>query len=239
MNKRRLYIIILAIVIALGPLAENGAEAGRGNVVKGSSRMPTIDLKDTELRGTAVSGIFQPIAIVELTDIDQTCWYRVGDTLRGRRIVKIERGAVILDENGKRYVFGLPQGSLGPSLKEGRGDDAVMLGRKIGNNTWKVNLDTAINMLTRITDIMKEARIKPYFAIGRAAGVRIDRIKDGSVITQMGLQDGDIIKGVNGFGLMTPTRVFEAYRRYKNDRLIQLQLIRDDEPVTLTYNIVK
>ena len=114
-----------------------------------------------------------------------------------------------------------------------------MLGRKIGNNTWKVNLDTAINMLTRITDIMKEARIKPYFAIGRAAGVRIDRIKDGSVITQMGLQDGDIIKGVNGFGLMTPTRVFEAYRRYKNDRLIQLQLIRDDEPVTLTYNIVK
>jgi general secretion pathway protein C len=86
---------------------------------------------------------------------------------------------------------------------------------------------------------MRDARIRPYFAIGKAAGVRIDRIRDESIIRKMGLRDGDIIKGVNGFGLHSPTKVFEAYRRYKNDSLIQLQLIRDEEPITLTYNIIK
>ena len=55
----------------------------------------------------------------------------------------------------------------------------------------------------------------------------------------MGLKDGDVIKGVNGFGLMSPTKVFEAYRRYKNNSLIELQLLRENEPVTLTYNILQ
>jgi len=55
----------------------------------------------------------------------------------------------------------------------------------------------------------------------------------------MGLKDGDVIKGINGFGMMSPTKVFEAYRKYKNNSLIELQLLREDEPVTLTYNIVQ
>ena len=207
--------------------------------VSGRQGPPTIEFKNLKLRGTAISGLFKPIAIIEDVNTNENRWYKVGDTLCGGRITDIRRGAVVLEMNGSLYLFGLPEGTIegfGTVYEE---EAALALGEKIGDNRWKIELGAAIDMLTRINKIMKEARIRPYFAVGKAAGMRIDRIQNNSVIGKMGLEDGDIIKGVNGFGLLSPTKVFDAYRKYKNSRLIELQLIRDEKPVTLTYNIVK
>ena len=207
--------------------------------------LPTIELKGVKLRGTAVSGIVTSIAIIEDTTTNRNYWYKIGDQLCGGKIVQIHRGAIVLDMNGKLYLFGLPQGAIISSSdialsQRGLQDEReLILGKKTGDNTWEVKMDSAIEMLTNVSRIMKEARIRPYFAIGKAAGIRIDRIKGESVIKKMGLKDGDVIKGVNGFGLMSPTKIFEAYRKYRNNRLIQLQLLREDEPVTLTYNILR
>jgi len=242
MIKRCISIILaVGLIMLSGILYPCNAQAGLKDMFKREKPLPTIELKDVKLKGTAISGIFKPIAIIENEITKQNRWYNVGDTLRGGRIVEIRRGAIVLDMNGSQYLFGLPEGEIGdtiPAYSE-EGVEAVALGEKIGENVWKVNLDAAIDILTRTSKIMKEARIRPYFAIGKAAGIRVDRIKEGSVINQMGLKDGDVIKGVNGFGLMSPTKVFEAYRKYKNNQLIQVQLIRDEEPATLTYNIVK
>lgn len=227
---KRLKIIILAvaIVMALEPAFVLGRE---------EERLPKIELKNVKLRGTVISGIVKPVAIIEDIITNKNYWYKEGDMLCGGRIVEIQRGVIVLDMNGSLCLFGLPEGEVEGVEVEPRALRA--LGKKVGDNIWKVNLDAAIDMLTGISEIMKEARIRPYFAIGKAAGIRIDRIKEGSAIKEMGLEDGDIIKGVNGFGLMSPTRIFEAYRKYKNSRLIQVQLLRDDRPITLTYNIVK
>ena len=236
MIKRCVSIILVGIMIMTLNVSVIARSAE--GATKQSRKLPTIELKDAKLRGTAISGVFKPIAIVEHSG--KNYWYKVGDTLCGRRIVDIKRGSVTLELNGRLCLFGLPQGAIGnldAVSYEGRPDLAI--GEKIGENTWKVTLDEAIEALTRVGALMKEARIRPYFAIGKAAGVRIDRIKDGSVINQMGFTDGDIVKGVNGFGLMSPTKVFEAYRRYKNNRLVEVQLLRNDEPVTLTYNITR
>lgn len=237
MIKRCISIVLAAVIIMA---LSNPVIARRDGVgVKQFQDLPAIQLKDVKLRGTAISGIFKPIAIIEHTNTNQNRWYEVGDTLCGGRIVEIERGAIVLEMNGGRYIFGLPKGEV-----EGAGTilpeiEKIALGEKVSDNVWRVKLDAAIDMLTKLGEVMKEARIRPYFAIGKAAGVRIDRIKDGSIIKDMGLKDGDIIKGINGFGLMSPARIFEAYRKYKNDQLIQVQILRDERPVTLTYNIIR
>ena len=204
--------------------------------------LPTIELKGMEFKGTADFGPLDPIAIIENKKTGKNYWYKVGDTLGGGRIVKIHRGAVVLDINGSEYIFGLPKGAVinAETAERPREDEEfIEAGEKIGENEWEIGIDKAINILTKAGRIMKNARIRPYFAIGRAAGVRVDRIKSRSVIKRMGIEDGDIIKGVNGFGLASPTKVFEAYRKYKRSDLIELQVLREDEPVTLIYNIVK
>jgi type II secretory pathway component PulC len=104
---------------------------------------------------------------------------------------------------------------------------------------WRIRLDTFIQVLTKLRDMMKDVRIRPYFALGKTAGIQVDRIRKGSIIERLGLKDKDVIKGINGFGLMTPTRIFEAYRKYKKENILELQLIRDGETVELTYNIIR
>jgi general secretion pathway protein C len=155
-------------------------------------------------------------------------------------VIEINRGAMVLEKDGKRYLFGLPEGSLEVGNGRDRSlQDEVVPGKMTGENRWEVNLDGAIALLTQASQVMKEARIRPYFAIGKAAGIKVDRIKDESVIGKMGLHDGDVIKGVNGFELMSPKTIFEAYRKYKDRSIIELQLLRNDNPVTLTYNIIR
>jgi len=235
-----LFLAMLgAPVIAKSPDTSLSLSVKSVGATKQSQDLPAIKFKNLKLKGTAISGLFKPIAIIEDTSVNENRWYKVGDTLYGGRITEIKRGAVVLDMNGSLYLFGLPEGTIEACGAVYEDEGALALGEKIGDNKWRIELGAAIDMLTRINMIMKEARIRPYFAVGKAAGVRIDRIQNGSVIGKMGLEDGDIIKGVNGFGILTPTKVFEAYRKYRNSRLIELQLIRDEKPVTLMYNIVK
>jgi len=222
-----------------GSNGKDGMVISRGMARKES--LPTIEFKGVKLKGTAVTGLFKSIAIVEDTVKQENYWYKAGDTLCGVKIIEIRRGAMVLEKDGKRYLFGLPEGSLevGNGRDRSLQDEAVPPGKMTGENKWEVDLDAAIAMLAQASQVMKEARIRPYFAIGRAAGIRVDRIKEESVIGKMGIRDGDVIKGVNGFELMSPKTIFEAYRKYKDRNLIELQLLRGDKPVTLSYNIIR
>ncbi len=244
MIKARLKITMVLAALIAGSLAPYTAEAGIKEIFAEKEPLPAIELKDMEFKGTAASGFFEPIAIVENTLTKESFWYKEGDTLGGGRIVEIRRGALVLEISGRKHLFGMPEGSLGGAGTTelvNRREETLDIepGKKVGDNEWNVSLDTAINILTKAGKIIKEVRVRPYFAIGRAAGVRVDRIKEASLVKKMGIKDGDIIKGVNGFGLATPTKIFEAYRKYKRSDLIELQVLRENEPTTLTYNIVR
>ena len=247
MIKRIVSMLIVAIVLSTHALSvPNIAFGGLRDVFTKKDPLPSIELKGVKLKGTAISGIVSSIAIIEDTVTNKNYWYKVGDTLCSGKITEIHRGYLVIDLRGTRYTFGLPEGAItdskGIALSQcgiNTDDKELILGKRINDSTWEISLDNAINVLTNATSIMKEVRIRPYFAIGKAAGIRIDRIKQRSVIKKMGLQDGDVIKGINGFGMMSPTKIFEAYRKYKKNSLIELQLLREDEPVTLTYNIIK
>jgi general secretion pathway protein C len=245
MIKRDIKIKAVAIALALAVLMPHTAQAGIKNSPGKRNFLPPIVLKGLEFKGTMASGLFEPIAIVEDTRAGKNYWYKVGDTLGGGRIVEIKRGAVVLEIKGSKFLFGMPEGAVAgtetAAITGGKEAPEVPIetGTKVGDNKWDLKIDTAVNILTKAGKIIKDARIRPYFAIGRAAGVRVDRIKDRSVIKKMGIEDGDIIKGVNGFGLASPTKVFEAYRKYKKSNLIEVQVLRNNEPTTLTYNIVR
>jgi len=233
MNRLR-GVVILTMITAL-ILSPAGAALGK--------EARALELEGFKLRGTAVSGIFEPIAIIEDKKANKSYWYKTGDTFNGGRITGIKRGYILLEIGNRLYAFGLPEGAVISGeeivLSGGAEESALSLGRETDDNIWEIKLSSAIDMLARTSEIMKDARIRPHFAIGKAAGIKIDRIKQGSVIEKMGFADGDVVKGVNGFGLMRPNRVFDAYRKYRNDRTLRVQILRNNEPATLIYNIVR
>jgi type II secretory pathway component PulC len=53
----------------------------------------------------------------------------------------------------------------------------------------------------------------------------------------MGLRNGDIIKSVNRQAVDSPEKAFEAYQKFKNESQIEVVVRRNNNDLTLRYDI--
>jgi hypothetical protein len=77
-----------------------------------------------------------------------------------------------------------------------------------------------------------------HYRIARGAFLRVLRDRPSSLVTQLGLESGDVIERVNGIALTSPERALEVYRRLRGARRIFVALTRRGAPLTLVYDIV-
>ena len=62
-------------------------------------------------------------------------------------------------------------------------------------------------------------------------------IRPGSLFAKIGLQNGDVIKRINGVEISGPEQAFEAYQQLKDETSIQIDLSRRDENKSFSYEI--
>jgi general secretion pathway protein C len=90
--------------------------------------------------------------------------------------------------------------------------DPARMARLTGlSETERVCPEPAVSL----EEIARQARIVPSFRDGRALGFRLFAIQPGSIYVEAGLQNGDIIKTVNGFDLTVPEKALEVYSTLK------------------------
>ena len=82
------------------------------------------------------------------------------------------------------------------------------------------------------------ARIFPEVVHGRTVGVRVGGIAPDSVLTALGLQNGDVLQRVNGYDVTSPDRCLEAYATVRQQDRLVLQLQRGGRLTLLEYIIV-
>jgi general secretion pathway protein C len=70
-----------------------------------------------------------------------------------------------------------------------------------------------------------------------AQGFRLFAIKAGSVFDRMGLKNGDIVQRVNGVELTDPTTALSLLQDLQGQTRIQVDLVRNNQPTTLTYEV--
>ena len=58
-----------------------------------------------------------------------------------------------------------------------------------------------------------------------------------SFLEQLGLRNGDILKGVNGQKLNSPNDAFQAYQQLLNEPLLQLEVERGEGQQIFTYEV--
>lgn len=93
------------------------------------------------------------------------------------------------------------------------------------------------SQLTKDGELATAARFVPSVLDGRPNGFRVHRIRPDSVIAKMGMQDGDLIKRVNGMEISTPDQALAAYTQLKDAEHLSVQLERRSAEVTLEYRI--
>ena len=92
--------------------------------------------------------------------------------------------------------------------------------------------------LDSLSQLITEVRVIPSLNAQREAdGFKIFEIKPASIFARLGVRNGDIVKEVNGLQLTGIDQAYQALSALQNESAIQINLVRRNKPITLTYEI--
>ncbi len=84
---------------------------------------------------------------------------------------------------------------------------------------------------------MQYVRIRPHFTNGEPDGLRLTGVRPGTIFTEIGFRNGDIITGVNGKRIESVDDALQFYTSLKNATNVDLQLRRRGEDKSIRYRV--
>ncbi|HWE23726.1 MAG TPA: type II secretion system protein GspC [Myxococcales bacterium] len=195
------------------------------------------------LVGTALANPAR-YSLCELTngDTNETLVYAVGDKFMGARIYAIEKDRVMLDNDGRNEyidnsVAGGPNvGVFTPpvGLGQAQPDNSV---RQLSDNQYVLAKATVNGALTDLSQLATQARIVPSFKNGVANGFKLFSIVPDSLYAKIGIQNGDVIRRINGYEMNSPDKALEIYQKLRDANRIEVEIERRGETIRKSYSI--
>jgi general secretion pathway protein C len=199
------------------------------------------------LLGTLLSGI-KDWSFASIQDVvtQKAATFMVGEQIQGAPILDIERNRVIVLNNGRREFINneagsgeavtytppaLPRPSETPPPATGTGIKAV------DDSHYEVPRAEIDKTLSNLNDVAMQARIVPAFKDGVAQGFKLFSIRPDSIYTKIGIQNGDVIRRINGYDLNSPEKALEIYSKLKEASRIDIEVERNGAVLQKTYNV--
>lgn len=227
---------------------------------------PVVDLNsapvhtslNVKLLGTMVAEGFPQWSVASIQDMatQRSNTYRVDDLIQGAKILEIERKRVlVLNNNRREYIDEVP-GTGQPMAAAPVAAPPMMavaakpvndapppsngLGASIkqtSENDYEVPRAEIDKTLSNLNDVAMQARIVPAFKDGVAQGFKLFSIRPDSIYSRIGIQNGDVIKRINGYDLNSPEKALEIYSKLKEASRIDIEVERNGAAVRKTYNV--
>lgn len=173
---------------------------------------------------------------------------RIGDDVDGKAIAHIEEARVILGEGGERCQLAMHELGATSSSKSTVVEPSspteprapVMPGNRAGvgqgitkvSDTSYVIEENGAQKLTQVRDaFMRSAKLVD------GEGVRLYRSAQTTVLGQLGLKKGDVIKSMNGFDMSSVDQSTQAYGALKGASAIKLTVMRDGKEVGIDVEV--
>jgi general secretion pathway protein C len=195
---------------------------------------------DLTLLGTVTSRTF-PLAVFLISKEEHVV--RSGEEIPGGGILQeVFRDHVrIRDGSGRVYVVSLDENS--PATASGSADpgklpaDSTEGIRDVGENRWIISSQAAQSAKDNMGEIMKQARLVPAGKDGQVEGFRVVMIRPRSLLWNLGLKRGDVIREVNGISLDNAEKALQVYQQLKEAQKISIVLQREDESLEFEYEV--
>lgn len=118
---------------------------------------------------------------------------------------------------------------------EPSGGDSV---RKVAEDRWVLDNREVDRLRSDMGSLMTQVRVVPNFGDGgQPDGFKVFAIRPGSLFAKIGLQNGDVVRKINGIEFRGPEQAMEAYARLRDETSIQIELVRQNQSRTLNYEI--
>jgi general secretion pathway protein C len=210
----------------------------RGNsAVSTIAPAPMVIESTHRLVGTVTGGGEFGFAVLEEKSSSAQNLYRRGDLLPGgAQLVGIERYAIMIRVGATTQRLAVQEDVPGGAQA---GGPAVAAGgvREVAANHWLIERAKIEAALANLPQLLTQARLIPNFNGGKADGFRLLSMKAGSFFTEIGLQEGDVLRRINGVEVNDIQNLSKALAQLQNEAAINLDLQRRSQPVTLAYEI--
>ncbi|MGK3966595.1 type II secretion system protein GspC [Sorangium sp. So ce1667] len=104
--------------------------------------------------------------------------------------------------------------------------------RKISDTEFRVERSALGAILEQQSELMRSVRIAP-----EPGGIKLARIRSGSLLEMLGLRTGDKLASINGLDISDVPRALEAYARLTTASHIALSVTREGKPMTIDVHI--
>jgi general secretion pathway protein C len=104
-------------------------------------------------------------------------------------------------------------------------------------NEYDISRAEVDKTLSNLNDVAMQARIVPAFKDGVATGFKLFSIRPDSIYSKIGIQNGDVIRRINGFEINSPDKALEAYSKLREAGRIEIEVERNGSVVRKAYNV--
>jgi general secretion pathway protein C len=174
-----------------------------------------------------------------ITDLPrkETGVYRATDRLGEAEVVSIQGQRVILHHQDHLVFLELrpDPASTGPQERASGPTGMVLSGIRREGNRVLVERGLMDRVLADPGAELSNVRVLPVFRDG--GGLKVYSIRPGSLLSEAGLQNGDLLTRVDGFSLDSPDRILEILQRLKHATEVELEFSRQGQPQKLTFQI--
>lgn len=222
-----------------------GEDKGPSTQDPGGAPVPTT-LPFTLVGTLILNDELKSIATIEDKSASSVYPVRVKDEIPSKAsILKVEPRRVTfvnLSNNRREYVE-LPEDLVtsnpritlgGPAKGSGGGGAGI---EKVSSTQFNVSRQEVDKTLADLNNVLTQARAVPNFENGVPSGYKLFQIVPGSIYDKLGLQNGDVIAGLNGQTINDPGKAFELLNQLRESSHLDLQIKRDGRTMGFSYEI--
>jgi general secretion pathway protein C len=103
---------------------------------------------------------------------------------------------------------------------------------KIGENQFEVDKSGVEIIMQHYAKLAGSIRAR-----GTKEGMRLSGIKPDSVLSEIGMQNGDLLSDINGFDMSDPEKAVDAYAKLRKAGKLDITMNRGGSPVTIKIQI--
>lgn len=248
LNSRDAYSSVISrnIFSSDGIIPDQLIAIGQKKSAEGEEAAPVLSSLPITLVGTIVhSNPTKSIANINIKSKNQTLAYSIGRDIESlAKLEKVERSKIIIrNANNNRLEFiemkldggKISFGSAKPLGSESSVKSDVL---QVAPNKFEIRRADLLKYTNDMASILQQAAMAPQRgANGEIEGFKFLSIQPGSVYTQLGFQNGDVLKAVNGEKIDSPAKAMELYNALKNSNAINLTVERDGKTQDNGYTI--
>lgn len=193
--------------------------------------------KKLALLGTVFGQQGGIMAVLEDLSTKKQSMYRMSDQIPAVGVLSaIEKDRVLFREGKQEEWLDLALNQQVPSSSPVAAN-SVTVSRPSAPQRRILDRREIDAVLADTTRLLTQAQAVPYLTNGKLDGFRLNSVMSSGFFDKIGLQTNDVLQRINGVELRDPGMMLSLFQQLRNERTVQVDLVRNAQRQTLAYEI--